>query len=229
MMDITDSKLADQKREEYIAIASHELRNPLTSLTLSLELLEVSMDQAETDLLIRKAQAQLKRLLNMTNEFLNVSKISSGILDLKPEVCNLRSIIDESIETFQAGRNFQKIITQGNAEIAILADRFRIEQVIINLLSNASKYSPRGEEIRVNVETESQFVKVSVIDKGLGIEEEKMPFLFKKFIRIEHQTKSTGYGLGLYISDQIVRKHGGKMGVSSEKGRGSVFWFTLPF
>jgi PAS domain S-box-containing protein len=228
MMDITESKLADQKREEYIAIASHELRNPLTSLNLSLELLEVSAGPEENDLLIRKAQSQLKRLLNMTHEFLNVSKISSGILDLKPEVCNLCNIVEESIETFQAGRNAQKITTRGNADITIMADRFRIEQVIINLLSNASKYSPRGEEIRVNLERDQQFVKVSVIDKGLGIEEEKMPSLFKKFIRIEHRSKSTGYGLGLYISEQIVRKHGGKMGVSSEKGRGSVFWFTLP-
>jgi PAS domain S-box-containing protein len=228
MMDITENKIADQKREEYIAIASHELRNPLSSLNLSLELLESSTDPGENGFYISKALSQVKRLLMMTNELLNVSKISSGILDLKPEVCNVRDILTESLNTFQAGKNINKITISGNTDITIKADKFRLEQVLINLLSNASKYSPGGEEIQIDIKEEDEFIKIAVKDKGMGIDQDKLPFLFKKFIRIDQHSNKSGYGLGLYISEQIVRKHGGAMGVTSIKGNGSVFWFTIP-
>jgi signal transduction histidine kinase len=228
MMDITDTKITDQKREEYIAIASHELRNPLSSLNLSLELLEGSTDPKENEFFISKALSQVKRLLMMTNELLNVSKISSGILDLKPEVCNVRDILSESLNTFQAGKNINKVTISGNTDITIKADKFRLEQVLINLLSNASKYSPGGEEIQIDIKEESEFIKIAVKDSGMGIDQDKLPFLFKKFIRIDQHSNKSGYGLGLYISEQIIRKHGGAIGVTSIKGNGSVFWFTIP-
>ena len=98
--------------------------------------------------------------------------------------------------------------------------------MLVNLISNASKYSPEGSSIIVNVTPDKDLVNVEVIDKGIGIDMEMLPDIFKKFSRIDNNV--AGYGLGLYISDQIIQKHGGTMGVESEKGKGSVFWFTIP-
>jgi signal transduction histidine kinase len=219
---------ARQKGEEYIAIASHELRNPLTSLKLSLELLSTQITEQNALFLLDKSREQVKRLVNMTAELLNVSKISAGLLDLKTEIFNLNEIIRESIITVESNGNKNQFVVSGEADIAVRADKFRIEQVLINLLSNASKYSPRGSEISVNVTNDADTVKVEVRDKGIGIDPDKIPMMFKKFSRLETEKSIEGYGLGLYISDQIITKHGGTLGLSSEKGKGSVFWFTVP-
>ena len=164
----------------------------------------------------------------MTSELLNVSKISAGVLELNIEIINIQQSINDSILTTQAGAGLNKITVTGTPDINIKADKFRFEQVMINLLTNASKYSPRGSEIVIDVSTTESFVKIKVIDKGLGIDADKMNLVFKKFSRIESGKIIDGYGLGLYISDQIIRTHGGQIGVESKKGVGSVFWFTLP-
>jgi two-component system sensor histidine kinase VicK len=228
VMDFTEKKEQEQKREEYIAIASHELRNPLTSLKLSLEFLSAHVSEQNAVFLLDKSRDQVKRLINMTGDLLNVSKISAGILDLKPEIFNLSDSIQDSIITVQANGHKNHFALSGEPDIAVSADKFRIEQVLINLLSNASKYSPKGSEIGIHVEQDTDFVKVEVRDRGIGIDAEKIPMMFQKFSRIETDKHIDGYGLGLYISDQIIRKHGGLIGVNSEKGKGSVFWFTIP-
>jgi signal transduction histidine kinase len=166
--------------------------------------------------------------MTMTDDLLNVSKISSGVLDLKPEIFNLNDSILESIATFKAGDDKNIFAVTGNADLIIKGDKFRIEQVLVNLISNASKYSPQGSTITIHVTQDKNLVKIEVIDKGIGIDTEKIPHVFKKFIRLESATHVAGYGLGLYISQQIVRKHGGTMGLESEKGKGSAFWFTIP-
>lgn len=227
VIDFTGARELEQQREEYIAIASHELRNPLTSLKLALDLLYEMISEPGQRLLVDKSKEQARRLISMTGELLNVSKISSGVLDLKPEVINIRECINDSILTAQIGD--ERINITGNPDINVNADRFRIEQVLVNLLTNASKYSPRGSAIVVDVSRIPGYIKVEVKDKGIGIETDKLSRVFKKFSRIESREKIDGYGLGLYISDQIIRKHGGQMGVESEKGLGSVFWFTLPY
>jgi signal transduction histidine kinase len=219
---------ARQKGEEYIAIASHELRNPLTSLKLSLDLLSTQITEQNALFLLNKSREQVKRLVSMTGELLNVSKISAGLLDLKPEIFNLNEIIRESIISIESNGNKNQFVVSGEADIAVRADKFRIEQVLINLLSNASKYSPRGSEIVINVTQDTDTVKVEVRDKGIGIDPEKIPMMFKKFSRLDTENSIEGYGLGLYISDQIITKHGGTLAVRSEIGKGSMFWFTIP-
>jgi PAS domain S-box-containing protein len=228
LMDITDIKEAHQKQEEYIAIACHELRNPLSTLNLSLEMLASSTDMEDNKFYIDKALSQAGRLMTMTNELLNVSKISSGILDLKIETCNIKAIIGESTNSFLAGNTKNRIQVNGNTDLFVKGDKFRIEQVLINLLSNASKYSPQDADIYIDIESKEEFVKISVKDKGIGIDQDQLPYIFKKYKRINSTSKITGYGLGLYISHQIITKHGGLIGVESRKGNGSVFWFTIP-
>jgi signal transduction histidine kinase len=228
VLDFTERRDLEQKREEYLAIASHELRNPLTSLKLALDLLTEMLSEPEPRHLLEKSKEQVRRLITMTGELLNVSKISAGVLDLKPEIINLRQCIEECIATTKAGPGHNIFSLVGNPDINIKADKFRIEQVLVNLLSNASKYSPRGSAITIEVSLTTNCVKVQVIDKGIGIDVDKKSTIFKKFSRIDSGARIEGYGLGLYISDQIIRTHGGQMGVESEKGIGSIFWFTLP-
>lgn len=227
-LDITERRELELKREEYIAIASHELRNPLTSLKLALELLNGMLTNKDQQLLLQKSREQVRRLIAMTSELLNVSKISAGVLDLKPEIINVNQCIQDSILTTTAGAALNIFTITGSPDINIRADRFRIEQVLVNLLTNATKYSPKGSEIIIDVSSTTNFIKVKVIDRGIGIDSDKQDVVFNKFSRIEPGTKIDGYGLGLYISDQIIRTHGGQIGVESEKGIGSVFWFTLP-
>jgi PAS domain S-box-containing protein len=227
-LDFTEKRDIEQKREEYLAIASHELRNPLTSLKLALDLLAETLQQPDQQLLLERSRDQVQRLIAMTSELLNVSKISAGVLELKTEIINIKQSINDSIITTQAGAGLNKITMTGSPDINIKADKFRFEQVMVNLLTNASKYSPRGSEIVIDVSATDSFVKIKVVDKGIGIDPDKKNLVFKKFSRIEPGKIIDGYGLGLYISDQIIRTHGGQMGVESEKGVGSVFWFTLP-
>lgn len=227
-LDFTEQYEFDQKREEYIAIASHELRNPLTSLTIALELLDGMLSTKEQLLVLEKSKEQVRRLVAMTGELLNVSKISAGVLELRPEIINIKKCIEDSIITAKAGTGLNTFTLTGSPDLNIKADKFRIEQVLVNLLTNASKYSPNGSEIIIDVSTTESCVTVKVIDKGIGIDAEKKNIVFKRFSRIDSGTKVDGYGLGLYISDQIIRNHGGQMGMESEKGIGSTFWFTIP-
>ncbi|MCG2615098.1 PAS domain-containing protein [Terrimonas sp. NA20] len=227
-LDFTEHRELEQKREEMIAIASHELRNPMTSLRLALDLLSVLLEPRDQRLLLEKAQEQVRRLIAMTTELLNVSKITAGELDLKPEIVNLHRVIEDSIATAHAGTRSNLFSITGASDINIRADRFRIEQVLVNLLSNAVKYSPRDSEVIIDVSLNSTDIKVCVTDKGIGIEPDKTAMVFKKFTRVDATRGIEGYGLGLYISEQIMRAHGGQIGVESEKGIGSTFWFTLP-
>ena len=228
LMDISDIREAHQLQEEFIAIACHELRNPLSTLNLSLELIASSPDHEDNPYYIDKALLQINRLMTMTNELLNVSKISSGFLDLKIETCNIKTIISECTNSFLSGKTKNTVQVNGNTDIAVKADKFRIEQVLINLLSNASKYSPSDSEIFIDIERKEEFVKISVRDNGIGIDQDQLPYVFKKYKRFNSSSKINGYGMGLYISEQIVQKHGGLIGVESKKGKGSVLWFTIP-
>jgi len=230
LVDLTAIREAEQKKEEYIAIASHELRTPLTSLKLSLDLMSVAHDQGiNQSILLDKAKSQVQKIMTLTNELLNVSKISAGLLDLKMDIFNVKELIEESIQSFLGGSARNNFKLTGNSDINIKADKFRIEQVLANLISNASKYSPEQSSIEISVLPAGSTLTISIRDEGIGIDAEKIPHVFKKFIRAESSGKTTGFGLGLYISDQIIRKHGGSMGLESEKGRGSTFWFTLPY
>ena len=129
---------------------------------------------------------------------------------------------------FQFYNNNHQIIIEATDDCEIEADKNRLEQVLINLLSNAVKYSPGTDKIIVNANEENGSVKVSVTDFGIGIPQDKIPFVFDRFFRAKEEHFFSGLGLGLYISSQIIKQHGGAMGVISEESSGSCFWFTLP-
>jgi len=228
VQDITELREAEQKREEYIAIASHELRNPLTTLHMAIELSVQATDASQKDLLLQKAKKQVNRLMTLTNELLNVSKMAAGILEIKKEPIGLDGLIADCTAHFGMVHPAPQFAVTGSRGADLIADRIRIEQVLINLISNAIKYSPAASVIQIEVLDNPRSVRVAVRDHGIGIDADKIGDVFKKFMRIDNGGKAGGYGLGLYISEQIIRQHGGKMGAESEKGKGSEFWFELP-
>ena len=230
--DINDLKLAEQRKDDFISIASHELKTPVTSLRASLQLLNKYKYNEDAKKLIPalvdQACRSSDRVSRLIDDLLNVGKLNQGQLQLNKKRFKLSDIIDECCGYVQLAGEHQ-IITSGNTTLEVYADAGRIDQVMVNLINNAVKYSAPGEEVRVTIDQEEHTVKVSVTDKGQGIPPEKLPHLFDRYYKVEAEgAKYSGLGLGLYISAEIIRKHDGEIGVESEPGKGSTFWFTLP-
>ena len=222
-----------QKKDEFMSIASHELKTPITSVKASLQvvkrLVSTNKSLAPVSPFVEKASNQVNRLTGIINELLDVTKIQAGKLELAETEFLLNDLINECIESCLIDNQKHQVVVAGNKTISIYADRNRIEQVICNLLTNAVKYSPANPQIIILVEElENQRAKVSVTDQGIGIPEDKIEEVFDRFFRVENTSQSfSGLGLGLYISSEIIKRHQGKIGVCSKLGEGSTFWFTV--
>lgn len=230
LYDITRDKLAEQEKDDFISIASHELKTPLTALKGTLQVLE-RMKAAPTQkmpALLEQANKSMNKVTALVDELLNAGRIAEGQLNLKKTKFNLSKAIDECCLHVTAEGAYQ-IVTEGVKDAMVEADSERIQRVIVNFVNNAVKYASESKEILIRVDRESNFVRVMVTDKGRGITKEKLPHLFERFYRAdEHGGQNSGLGLGLYISSEIIKKHGGQIGVDSEPGKGSSFWFTVP-
>lgn len=230
LYDITRDKLAEREKDDFISIASHELKTPLTALKGSLQVLERMKDDPTPKLaaLINQASKSMNKITALVDDLLNASRINEGQLHLKKTRFNLSKAIDECCLHVTAGGVYQ-IVTEGVKNAEVLGDSERIQRVIINFVNNAIKYAPKSKEVIIQVHSSSGTVKLSVIDKGPGIAKEKLPHLFDRYYRADQTgDQYSGLGLGLYLSAEIIKKHGGTIGVDSEPGKGSTFWFTLP-
>lgn len=233
MFDITDRKRLEQQKEEFLNIASHELKTPVTSISaygeLLQEIFENKQDTPEKEF-IQKMNAQVNRLKELVNDLLDTTRINEGQLLLNYEEFDLVELLRQVEDEFQQLSHKHQLIFECDKIISINADKKRIEQVISNLISNAIKYSPNGGKITITCETLENEIKVSVEDQGIGIDKDLQKKLFSRFYRVP-QDKNTfpGIGLGLYISAGIIHRHGGKMSLESAAGKGSVFFFTLPY
>jgi two-component system CheB/CheR fusion protein len=230
LFDITRDKLAEREKDDFISIASHELKTPLTSLKSTLQLLErmPAAPAEKTRPLLQQANKSMTKVTTLVDELLNASRMNEGQLHLKKTRFKLSKAIEDCcLHVTAAGKH--RIITEGEAEIEVEADSERIQRVIVNFVNNAVKYAPSSPDIKISVSRESGKVKLSVIDKGPGIALDKVPHVFERFYRTDEEGgQYSGLGLGLYISAEIIKKHGGEIGVESEPGGGSDFWFTLP-
>lgn len=229
--DVTEQVLAQQKKDDFIGIASHELKTPLTSLKASVQMMErlTSIEpNNRLEKLIAQSGISVNKLAYLVEDLLNVSKLNEGQLTLHKEDFILSNVMNECCQHLRL-QGSHEIILKGNTTLQVFADMHRIDQVVVNLVNNAVKYAPNSGEIHIIIEKTDAFAKVSVRDFGPGIPENKLPHLFKRYYRVDssgHQI--SGLGLGLYISNEIIEKHGGQMGVESKFGEGSTFWFTLP-
>ncbi|TCC86293.1 hybrid sensor histidine kinase/response regulator [Pedobacter hiemivivus] len=230
--EIEFRKRAERKKDEFISIASHELKTPLTSVKGYVQLLARSVDKGDIPTVkkhLAKAQVQLEKLNELIADLLDISKIESGKLKFNKKHFVFDTLLDGVIEVIHQANPEFKISRMGDGPKDIYADEMRIEQVIVNFLTNAIKYSPGTNEVDVNVKTTADQLYVGVRDFGIGIAPELQKSVFEKFYRVEETSiHFQGLGIGLYISAEIINRHGGEVGVKSKLGEGSEFYFTLP-
>lgn len=227
--DITQAKSLDKQKDEFIGLASHELKTPLTSIWGYLQLLEQAEKVEMNKRYISKILTQVKRLQSLIADLLDVSKIQAGKLKLQRTDFSLNDLIDECIESTRLSNTGYEILREGERNgFFVSADRSRIEQVITNLISNAIKYSPGSNKVIVKLERKNNKAIVSITDFGIGITPQEQNKIFERFHQVNSNKKFQGLGLGLYISRDIVERHNGRIWLESEPGKGSTFHFSLP-
>ena len=220
-----------RRREEFMSIASHELKTPITGIKGFLQLLtrKAHADKLEYyEQLLSKATLQVDRITGLINDLLDVSRIDSGKLKLKYDTFSLPTLINDCLQLLQPLILDHKITVLDGEEIMLHADKNRLEQVICNLISNAVKYSEEGSEVIIKTAKTPEDIMISIKDHGVGITREQLSLLFNRFYRVDESNKSkAGLGLGLYISKDIVERHKGRIEVNSEPGKGSEFIIHL--
>jgi two-component system CheB/CheR fusion protein len=230
LYDITHDKLLERQKDDFISIASHELKTPLTTLKGSLQLMERGKNTLEPRMsgLVEQANKSISKVSTLVDDLLNASRLGENQLQLHKTRFNLSKAIDECCAHVTAAGVYN-IIAEGAKNVEVEADSERIQRVIINFVNNAIKYAPESRDILIRVEETAGQAKVMVTDQGPGIAVQKIPYLFDRYYRADDgDGQYSGLGLGLYISAEIIRRHDGDIGVDSEPGKGSTFWFTLP-
>jgi len=231
LLDITEFKHLQQQKDDFISIASHELKTPITTLKASLQLLDKMKENPSATMLpklIEQSNRSMGKISSLVEDLLNVSRMNEGQVKLNKKTFTIAEMLTECCHHVRAGGNYD-LILEGDRGLQVFADEHRIDQVVVNLVNNAVKYASASREIHLRVEREGNMAKVIVQDFGPGIEPEKIPNLFDRYFRAnEAANQISGLGLGLYISADIIHRHGGQIGVVSEPGKGSSFWFTLP-
>lgn len=222
-----------QKKDEFMSFASHELKTPITSVKACLQVLQKVVKQNDTldDVapFVERASKQVNKLTDIINELMDVTRIQAGKLELNRSDFNLMGLVQESIDQCRLGEERRTVTITGDKEVVINGDYTRLEQVLTNFLTNAFKYSAEGEEVDISFYSNpGGGTRVAVTDKGIGIANDKVAQIFDRFYRVENTSqKYSGMGLGLYISAEIIRQHGGQIGVDSTLGEGSTFWFIV--
>jgi len=230
-MDVTNRRKMMMQKEDFISVASHELKTPVTTLKATLQLLTKIQDTAKPELLrtmISQANKSMDKLNKLISALLDTNRISQGHLQIHKTNFNIGDLIRECSQQIR-GTDRHEVVLKGDLDLEINADEQQLEQVLLNFISNAVKYAPTSEQLVIEVIKQDHEARISVTDKGPGIPPEKIPYLFDRYYRVNHDSiQISGLGLGLFISAEIINKHGGKIGVNSQLGQGSTFWFTVP-
>ncbi|WP_345954816.1 PAS domain-containing sensor histidine kinase [Mucilaginibacter sp. PAMB04168] len=229
-MDIHEQKVAEKQKDEFLSIASHELKTPLTSVKAFLQLgQKMIAPDTKAYSFVSKASSQLIRLESLISDLLDVSKINAGKMVYNLEPFEFGAALREAVESVQQANEKHQIIIEHNDDVVYDGDRLRIEQVINNFLVNAIKYSPDADKIVVRSEVQQNNIVVSVQDFGIGIAAENLTRLFDRYYRVDNTSmRFQGLGLGLFISSEIIKRHNGSFWIESEPGKGSTFFFLLP-
>jgi len=230
--DITEAKKDEQRKNDFIGMVSHELKTPLTSLTAYVQMLQEKFRNEKDSFTIHSldmANKQVKKMTTMVNGFLNISRLESGKIHIDARRFDMALLLKEVEQETLVAVTTHKISFVCTEEIFVVADREKIGQVIQNFISNASKYSPPGTDIRVKCSKTGGVAQLSVHDQGMGIRPEDHQKLFERYYRVQDQPVSiAGFGIGLYVCAEIIQRHDGKIWVESEPGEGATFYFSLP-
>ncbi len=238
LSDITERKMEEKQKDDFISIASHELKTPVTSIKAYTEILEYIFRTANDEYsasMMSRLNGQVDRLTSLIINLLDTTKIFEGRMDLFTEEIDIGELLKETIEDIKHTSAYHIIRLTTEPSLRLIGDKKRIGQVFTNLLSNAIKYTPAGyppvtADILVNAVYEDREIKISFQDYGIGMSSGTLIHLFQRFFRSDNPEHHTypGLGLGLYISKQIISRHGGDITVISKKGKGSTFTITLP-
>ncbi len=233
LRDLTEIRKLEVVRDEFLSTAAHELKTPLTVIKANAQLLLEyggGWDRSRTTRILRMIDEQTDRMNRLTQELLENSRVAVDRLDLHRLEIDLSDLIRRTVNRVGALSALHRFAVDAPAHFKIEADPTRIEQVVLNLLDNAIRYSPRGGDIRVKVDAGPTVLKVSIEDQGLGIPYPAQERIFEKFFRAHFGSSIDygGMGIGLNLCREIVRKHGGEMSFQSVPGHGSIFTFTLP-
>jgi two-component system CheB/CheR fusion protein len=231
--DITEQRRLEQQKDEFISIASHELKTPVSSLKAQTQLLARRFRRegdTRTATTLDKMDAQLDKLTKLVRDLLDETKIRGGKLELQPSTFDYADLVHEIVEEVQRTATRHTIAVEALPSVRLHGDRERLGQVLTNLLTNALKYSPDADRVVLFAAVEDGELVTRVRDFGIGIPADKQAHVFDRFFRVGGGSQATapGLGLGLYISADIVRRHRGRIRVESDEGRGSTFAFALP-
>jgi signal transduction histidine kinase len=221
-------------KQAFVAMISHDLRTPLANLQTYLNLITEGVFGNVHPQILSGAQKQennVGRLIRLINDLLTLEKMESGNLQMSCKIIYLENVIEKSIDAvdeYAKKNKIELVFNETNAEVN--ADPDRVIQVLINLLSNAIKFSPENAKVEIKTIEAEDFIEVQVVDHGRGVPQAYKELIFEKYkqVKADDDTKKGGTGLGLPICKMIIEQLGGKIGVRSEDGKGSTFWFTLP-
>lgn len=220
------------RKDEFLNVASHELKTPLTTIVAYTELLKglptIRQDEVASTYVEKNLKNQL-RLNKLIADLLDVTKIQSGKLCLSFRDVDFHTLTTQCLENIAPAYASHQIAFEGEVHHKVRVDESRIEQVFANLISNAVKYSPKADKVVITIKEEDGMAVASVTDFGLGIPVSKQSYIFNRFYRVdENHSTISGLGIGLYISSQIIAAHSGKIWLESNLDEGSTFYFSLP-
>ena len=231
--ELQRSKLVDEQKTEFISIASHEMKTPITVLKAYTQMAMGMKEHCNEPMrdMLTKIDVQTNKLISLVHQLLDVSRIENGSLQYDKKELNLNTFIEEMIGLIQSIQPDHQISSSLCAPVEVSIDSLRMEQVFSNLIGNAAKYSQKNTPIHIECSLVSGgFVQVAVVDQGMGMTTSSIKSIFKKFYRDKDVIKShSGLGMGLYIVSKIITDHGGRIWVESTEGIGSTFFFTLPY
>ncbi|MES3018752.1 MAG: PAS domain S-box protein [Bacteroidota bacterium] len=232
-VDITEQKHLQQQKDDFIGIASHELKTPVTSIKAYTQVLEKMLrkrGETKEAEMISRMDGQINRLTSLIGDLLDVTKINSGKLQFNDREFQFIPMVKELVEDLQRTTDKHTLIEEYEGDGIVFGDKERIGQVISNLVTNAIKYSPTSEKIIVHTSLKDNEIKLCITDFGIGISPDKLDRVFEQFYRVSGNMQHTfpGLGLGLYISSEIIKREGGRIWVNSSEGNGSTFCFALP-
>jgi PAS domain S-box-containing protein len=235
LVDVSEQQELEQRKNEFISMASHELKTPVTSLKGFTNVLQRRLaKQGDEQGLhyLSRMDAQLNKLTGLISDLLDISRMQSGQLEMRAGPFDLDDLVEEIVENVQAATSTHHLSIEGSTGARIFGDQERLAQVYVNLLTNAIKYSPQANTVRLRLlrDEEAQQAVVSVQDFGIGIDKSYHEHIFERFYQVTDPEEKTypGLGIGLYISSEIVIRHQGRMWVESSKGNGSTFYVALP-
>jgi PAS domain S-box-containing protein len=233
ILDISEQKEDDLRKNDFIGMVSHELKTPLTTLNGYAQMMQLKARKSGDDYhdeTVGKMLNQVKKMTTLINGFLNVSRLQSGKIHLNKTEFDVNALINETIEETQFHSNSHRFLFDAGTPVIIYADRDKIGTVLSNLLSNAAKYSPNATQVVISCEVKEDQVIIGVEDQGMGIKPHELTRLFDRYFRVESQENQhiSGFGIGLYLSAEVIKRHDGKIWAESEINKGSIFRVALP-